>query len=44
MGLPVRTADSVFEEIIQGLSEEEREKAREFKAFARGRKIKAVKQ
>ena len=44
MGLPVRTADSVFEEIIQGLSEEERKKAREFKAFARGRKIKTVEQ
>ena len=37
MGLPVRTADRVFEEIIQGLSEEERKKAR-------GRKIKTVEQ
>lgn len=44
MCLPPRDADSVFEEIIQGLSEEEREKAREFKAFARGRKVKTVEQ
>ena len=44
MSLPPRDADSVFEEIIQGLSEKEREKAREFKVFARGRKIRTVEQ
>lgn len=39
MSRPVPTPDSIFEQLLQDLPEEMGEKAREFKAFTRARKI-----
>lgn len=42
MRLPPKSADTLFEEYLQGLPGDLEASAREFKAFTRGRKIKSV--